>query len=208
MKKKTITINNNLDKLTQSILEVVNSKKRNIILIGGLSRSGKSYIAKEVSNELNNKGYQNIIINLDWWLISVDERKPDSNVLDRYEVDKIEHSIIHLIQGKTVFHPVYDQIKRRRIKEKCDEFIQIKKEIIIIEGIIALAIPNLLKMACLKIYVDISEELRLKRLSEFYLEYKKITVHEFDKLLNDRNLEEVPFIKKKKDNANVVFYNK
>lgn len=203
----TITINNNLSRLTENILEDINRKKRNIILIGGLSRSGKSFVANEVSNLLNEKGYKSIIVKLDWWLIGVDKRETDSTVLSRYDIGEIENSIIQLMQGKPIYHPLYDPIKRKRIKDQCDESVQIENGIIIIDGVVALAIPNLLKMAYLKIYVDISNELRMKRLSEFYLEYKNITKNEFEELLNRREKEEVPYIKKTKKNADIIFLN-
>lgn len=197
--------------LSSHIVEALKSEKRknksNLLLIGGCSRSGKSYIANEIKEILTRKGIDTIILELDAWLISKENRRPASTVLERYEIGNIINSIRDLQKGYSISPPLYDAITRRRIKGKNDKSVQQKNGIIIVDGVITLAIPELLDQATIKIFINIPDTLRKKRLAEFYLDYKKVSKNEFDMIFNEREKEEVPFIKSTKRNADLVFFN-
>jgi uridine kinase len=175
------------------------------VLIGGCSRAGKSYLAKLIKKFLEESLVETVIVELDAWLLSKNKRKSDSSVLERYEINNIVTSVIGLLDGNPIYPPVYDTVKRERIKENQDSPMQIKNGVIILEGVVALAVPELLKRASFRIFVDISDALRRERMAEFYLDYKKMLESEFHSIMDEREREEVPFVKSTRYNADVVF---
>lgn len=140
------------------------------------------------------KNINHVIVNLDNWLISIEKRKKDSTVLERYDCNAITESIIKLLNGEKIFPPIYDPYSRKRLAEQGKEPIGIERGIILIEGVIALALKELLKKAALKIYVKTDDQIRLARLKKFYLG-KGFTNEEARIIISERELEEVPFTK-------------
>lgn len=179
--------------------------KRNffIILIGGCSRSGKSSLANKLNNQFIQSGNNSLIVNLDSWIIDVEKRKPDSIVIERFKVNEIVNSVTALLRGDIIYPPVYDSILRKN--QGLSSPIQLKSGILIIEGVIALTIPELLEIANLKIYVNIPDVTRLKRLIHFYKTVKKMEKYEYRKIIIEREKEEVPFIKASKMQADIIY---
>ena len=182
-----------------------NSENKTIVLIGGVSRSGKSTLAKRLSIFFKTKMIECQIIELDSWLVSADQRKRNSKVIDRYHTKKIVNSMKDLMDGNVIFPPQYDSISRAQIAEIGSKSVSFKYGVLIIEGIIALALKELREIARLKIHTDISDFRRIKRLINFYKDVKALPNFEYKKLIKERELEEIPYIKKASDNADVIF---
>ena len=191
------------------LIEALNSSREQetmeLVLIGGCSRSGKSYLAGQLKKLLEESGFNVIIAKLDAWLVSKGKRKPGSNVLQRYETERIVSSITDLINGAPVYPPVYDVVTRERAREEQDSPLQITNGIVILEGVVALAIPELLGRASFRIFVDVPDTLRRERLADFYLNLKNLPKEEFLTMMDERENEEVPFIKSSRWNADVVY---
>ncbi len=174
-----------------------------IILIGGCSRSGKSSLAMKLKEQFLKSGNELVLLNLDSWIIDLEKRKPESKVIERFQINEIVRSVNNLLKGEVIHHPVYNPILRKN--QGFSSPIQIKSGILIIEGVVALAIPELLKIASLKIFVDVSNITRLKRLVFFYKEVKKVEQKEYRKIILEREKEEVPFIKASKKEADIIY---
>jgi len=173
-----------------------------IILIGGCSRSGKSTLAKHLSANFRESRIDALVLNLDAWVIDVDKRKPDSTVLERYDILEIASSIEQLLKGELISPPVYDPVVRK--KTGTGQPIGISNGILVIEGVIALALPELLTKANLRIFVDIADLPRIKRLVSFYRDIKKLDARSYKQLIRAREAEEVPFIKSTRSQADIV----
>lgn len=93
-------------------------------------------------------------------------REKKTKFIERFQVNEIVNSITSLVKGDIIFPPVYDPILRKN--QGLSEPIQIKSGILIIEGVIALTIQELLEIANLNIYVSIPDFTRLKRSIQFY----------------------------------------
>lgn len=176
-----------------------------LILIGGCSRSGKSIIASRLSQNFTANGIDNPIVAIDSWLISLENRKPDSTVLGRYDCETIIKSIKEILSGNIVYPPVYDINSRRRIAQQSKDPIFAKSGIIIVEGVIALALKELLDIAVLRIFVTVSDKIRLARLTDFYHKTKGLSIKQTKDVIFSREAEEVPFIKKTAEYADVIF---
>ena len=85
--------------------------------------------------------------------------------------------------------------------------VSITNGILFVDGVVALAIEELLKHAALRIFVDIPDTLRKQRLVHFYSEIKRLDEKECENIIKTREKEEVLFIKKTVVNADITFNN-
>lgn len=139
--------------------------KRSLVVgISGGSCAGKSYLAERIIQYLNLA---------DALLLSQDAYYKDLSGLSGEEMSR--HNFDHphsfdiglmlsqirsLLDGETVFQPIYDYTRHLRT----DRVREIQPApIILIEGILIFHYPELRDMMDLKIFVDVSEDIRLSR---------------------------------------------
>lgn len=198
---------NNVDYIIENVITSIGNseKKYFVILIGGCSRSGKSSLSENLINIFKSKGQNALLCGIDSWLISLEDRKINSFVKDRYDLDDICLAVNNLINCKPVIQPFYDSESRKRRKDVQGTTLFLESGILIIEGTITLAIENLLKLSDLNIYVETTEFKRIKRLIQFYSTTKKLSSPDYKKIIQEREQEEIPFIKKSVENAHFIF---
>ena len=140
-------------------------KKPVIIAIAGGTASGKTTVANEVIEAT--KGIGNVaILRLDDYYkrhddISLEERKllnydhPDS-----LDWDLLFKNLSELKKGHSIEKPIYDFTVHNRKSE-----VQIVEpaDVIIVEGILALAEKKIRNLADIKLYVDTADDLRFIR---------------------------------------------
>ena len=182
----------------------ISSKNILIVLIGGCSRSGKSTLARELTEKFSRAGIPCRILNIDSWLVSIDKRKPFSKVTERFDMVAVNMAVEEIVNGQIVTPPVYDPITRRQIQKIGNNPISITFGILIIDGVITLADEGLIKKSDFRIFVKISECKRLRRLINFYSHIKKVPKEEYKRIIRDREKEEVPLIKKSSALADVI----
>lgn len=135
-----------------------------IILIGGGSASGKTFVLKKVLEKIPADKIT---------VISIDDYYKDFSVLPMEERAKVNfdhpkafdwklmnEQIKALKNGQTIEKPIYDfTIHGRSPKTET----VVPKELIVIEGIMALVNKDLRAMGDLKVYINCSRERRLVR---------------------------------------------
>lgn len=176
-----------------------------LLLIGGYSRSGKTFLSRHLSNTLSERGIFNIILSLDAWIVSLEKRKQGWTVMDRYERSKIAESVSELLLGHKIFPPVYHPPSRKRVSERSEAPIEIKRGIVIAEGVVALSLNGLLDRALLKIFVDLPESDRILRLKKYYIEEKMMNEEEAKNIAIERELDEIPLVCQTSDCADIVY---
>lgn len=176
-----------------------------LILIGGCSRTGKSWLAHAVSERLAAAGVPCLILGLDAWLVSLEKRPVGSQVIKRYDCAAIERDATELLRGWPINPPVYDPRTRQRVSEASSEPVRIVRGIVIVEGVIALALPHLREEAALKVYVTVEDSTRWARLLSFYCDVKGVELSEAERILREREVEEVPFVRATRAWADLVF---
>lgn len=135
-----------------------------IILVGGGSSSGKSYVTGEV---IKNLGEDKVT------RITVDDYYKDQAEMpleDRYKVNYdhprafdwplMRRQIQALKDGKPIMKPVYDFVTLTR-SDKIEEVVP--KQLIVVEGIMALVDKQIRQMADLRVFIDASAERRFLR---------------------------------------------
>lgn len=183
----------------------LNQQKKTIILIGGYARVGKSTLAEKLNQKLKLRTIESQVVAMDSWLVSYNNRKPGSKVIDRYHTKNMANSLVDLIDGKVIYPPLYDSVTRNQLLVNGHDPVSFKDGILIIEGVIALAISELIERANLKINLEISNLKRYRRLINFYKEIKKLPSKDFKSLIKAREKEEIPFIKKLSHKADITF---
>ncbi len=200
-------VNSSVESLANRILTLKAASPDNLllVLVGGCSRAGKTALVSKLTENIAFSGIESTVMNLDSWLVSVDKRKYASSVLERYEVASIILSAKKIRQGEIVYPPVYDVVSRKRIAELAQNPIFINKGILFIDGVVALAIDELVENAALRIFVEIPDGLRRQRLVDLYSKVKKLGKKEYESIIEAREKEEVPFIKRTSANADIIF---
>ena len=135
-----------------------------LILIGGGSSSGKSYITKAVMEKL---GPDNIV------RLTMDDYYKDQSDMpmeDRYKVNYdhpkafdwplMRKQLKDLKDGKTILKPVYDFVTLNRT-DKVEEIVP--KKVILVEGTMALVDKAIRSLVDIKVFITASAERRFLR---------------------------------------------
>lgn len=181
---------------------LISKKKLLVVSIAGLSRSGKTTLSRDISKFLESKNIRNEIMSLDSWIIDFRKRKKNSTVFERYEMNEIENSIYQAVSGMLVKCPKYESVSRKRIKNSYSKLIKIDEGVLIIEGVVSLIRKSFFQFSAFKIFVEIRDILRIKRLIQFYRDKKKFPKMKYKKIIFTREEEEKKNIMNSKENAN------
>ena len=139
--------------------------KTTIIGIAGGTASGKTTLAKKVYEASQNYGSV-IMIRLDDYYKKIEGKTYEERTLvnydhpDSYDSKLLIEHLNDLRNGKSINRPTYDFVNHNR----SDETVLINPaNVIIVEGIMNFAIPELLKMFDIKIFVDTADDIRFIR---------------------------------------------
>ena len=130
-------------------------KKGILIGIAGASGSGKTLVAHTLYKQLGTEKVVNLQEDSyykDLVHLPFEERvKFNFDHPDAFDHELLRKHILLLLKGKTIEHPVYDFTTHTRKKETRKVG---PHEIVILEGILILAIPELRELMDIKIYID------------------------------------------------------
>ena len=135
-----------------------------IILVGGGTASGKTYVINEVVKLIGEENVAHLSIDdyyKDLTSLTMEERvKVNYDHPKAFDWPLIKKQLIDLKNDKTILKPIYDFTTHNR-SEKTVE-LQPKK-IVIVEGIMALVNKDIRSIGDLKIFINASRERRLLR---------------------------------------------
>lgn len=178
------------------------SKDNPVIVVSGLSRSGKSVLARVISIVLGKRGIASKILPLDHWIVDINERKDWMGVRQRYNYHGIVADLQALLDGKEIKLSKYD-VKKRTVRGQLGPFSLNKEEILIVDGIVGLDIEHLREITDFKIYVDVPEDIRKRRFYNFY-RYKGMSEEDIEELYLQRQNDETPIVVGTKKYADYV----
>lgn len=175
-----------------------------LIAVGGLARSGKSTWASVLLEVLAARGMRGVVISLDAWLRSTADRQP-GHVLDRFDLGAIVDAVERLADRETAVvlrlgH--YDRMSGE-LYERCERVSIHPSDVVILEGVPALAIDALRRAAASTFYVDCAESVRRERFSREY-RLRGVADRQIEALYHERQADEHPFIKATADVADTV----
>jgi len=194
-------INEPYKKFAYDIIAKIN-KKPFIIGIGGKSRSGKSTFATYLKKILEQQGKSVLVVELDNWILPKKERKPEQNVYERFQLNRIEEEIPKIIAGGSIELNEYDHLKRG-ICDKKVVYSGRDFDVIIIEGVVALSSEKLRKMYDIKAFCREQKDKFIKRVREFYL-WKGLSEGEIRQIIEERERDEYPLIEADEKFADII----
>ena len=132
--------------------------------IGGGTSSGKTTVAKSISEKLGSNNityinYDNYYLDLSHLSLS-ERREVNFDHPNSLDTDLLINDVSLLLDEKPIEMPIYDFVSHTRLREKS---IVYPKKIILLEGILALNNFKLRDMMDVKIFVDTATDERLIR---------------------------------------------
>ncbi len=135
-----------------------------LILIGGGSSSGKSYLTKKVIEEVGEGQITHLTLDdyyKDQSAMSVSERlKVNYDHPRAFDWKLMREQVAALKKGEAISKPVYDFVERTR-SGKIETILP--KKLVVIEGIMALVDKELRSMGDLRVFISASAERRFLR---------------------------------------------
>lgn len=164
------------------------------VLIGGCSRSGKSTVATVLREMMQDLNRQTHVISLDSWLKPLDQRIEGDGVMSRYDMEAVKNLLLPLKTSNSrqnISVPQYERMSRTHQHEIV--YSVGPNDLLIIEGVTALLDKVLLDCTEVRIYVEISEDIRTARLNEDY-SWRGEKQGAIDSRLASRQVDEVALV--------------
>jgi len=179
---------------------------RMLMGIAGGTGSGKTTVAKAIRRQLSEE--EVVIISHDMYYrdnshLSMDEReKINYDHPDALDNDLLIKQLKELRGGKTIQRPIYSFTSHTRLNET----VPIKPaDVIIVEGILVLAHPELRNILDIKIYVDTDPDVRfIRRLTRDIKERGRAVQSVIDQYLNVVRLMHMEFVEPSKRYADII----
>jgi len=179
-----------------------------MVLIGGPACAGKSTTAQVMAELILQIGKIPHVISMDGWLLPIENRNEGVGVMNRYnmvEIRKFVETFLGSFTRQNFNVPVYDRLNHSSYNY--DSISLGSNDVVILEGIPALADEFLCSNANVRIYVDVDDLERNKRLLKDYAwrnEKKNIVKQR----LASRMLDEIPEVRKSAINSTHKIINK
>jgi histidinol-phosphate phosphatase family protein len=172
-----------------------------VIAVGGQSRSGKSTLVSLLAQALRQAGISVRVLSLDNWLVDARHRTEGMSVRERFRYPDIESDIDRLLAGERVVVKHYDACSRT-VGGGLNCCLD-GASCLIVDGVPALDIAGLRKVASIRIFAETPEETRRNRFFAFY-RWKDIPEPDIEALYLRRLQDEVPIIEASRSHAHRV----
>ena len=175
---------------------VAHAAQSRLVLIGGPARAGKSSVARVLAEQLDSGDRRGHVISLDGWLKPVDARPEGSGVLERYDMAALTSALRPLLDDadrpRTIDVPVYN--RRTRASMLGRRIAVGPQDVLIVEGVPALLDPFLVARSEFRVFVDVDDRLRQRRLDADYA-WRDADTGPAMKRLRSREHDELPAVR-------------
>ncbi|AGM24999.1 uridine kinase [Spiroplasma chrysopicola] len=143
---------------------MLDQKEVQILAIAGGTASGKTTVAKKIAHILKNQRI--VYLAMDSYYKSLDNlslverKKINFDHPNAIDLDLLISHLTSLKQGMDVLRPIYDFTQNNRLKET--ELVK-AGDVIILDGILALAIEEIRKLSNIKIFIKTEDDIRFIR---------------------------------------------
>ena len=122
---------------------------------------------------------------------------------DAYDINLLQEHLKLLKDGKGIKKPIYDFVLHNRSKDKIETIMPCN--VVILEGILILGIPEIEKMCDIKLYVDTPDDIRfIRRLERDTLLRGRSVDSVINQYLNTVRPMHISFVEKSKMNADLI----
>lgn len=140
-----------------------------MILLGGPARSGKSTAAQVLREIFTEMGRVAHVVPLDAWLKPANMRVEGAGVFSRYDLQRCAEELAWLrdASGRVTFEVSYRDRKTGALRASSTLSVG-HQDVLIVEGVPALAYPQLRDLSPARIHLRVKDETRRKRLESEY----------------------------------------
>jgi len=172
---------------------IVKAKQR-LILVAGPARAGKSSTACVLAEQLRASGWVVHVLSLDSWLQPIDQRPEGGGVLNRYDMQAVLSTLTPILEGGRhwIQLPFYERMSRT-LKSGLQHSIG-PEDLIILEGVPALLEPALIDSADIRVFVDVDDDNRVRRLKDDYT-WRGASWDDVETRLHSRDRDELPAVR-------------
>jgi D,D-heptose 1,7-bisphosphate phosphatase len=156
--------------LTRQLLSIAaDAAAARLILVGGLARSGKTSTARALAEILSGTGRPAHIIAMDRWLKPAADRREGAGVLNRYDMAAFTAAILPVLEGASRVDLKLPAPDGAAARSGPGETLSIgPDDLVLVEGVPALLLPELVRRAAVRIFVECDEGTRTRRLQREY----------------------------------------
>jgi uridine kinase len=166
-----------------------------LVLISGPARAGKSSAARVLAEQLGAAGRMVHVLALDGWLKPVGQRPEGFGVLERYDMSAATAALVPIIASASrhaLPWPCYER-KSRTTQSGPTRSVG-PDDIVIVEGVTALMDSTLCAASDLRVFVDVDDAQRLKRLEADYA-WRGETYGSTASRISSRDHDELPVVR-------------
>ena len=176
-----------------------------LIVIGGKSRSGKTWLTAELHRRMSSAGGTAAVLCMDDYLggpgyleavgVPVGSFPIERELALKFNYTRILGDVEALLSGSAIHPPVYDRERRRRRLEQAQEPL-LPGGSLILEGTPALCMKELERFPSVRIYVEAAQAERRDLLMKDWMETKGLGREEAERLFCYRTEHEEPYIER------------
>lgn len=172
-----------------------------LALVGGPARAGKSSVSRVMAELISATGRTVHIISLDGWLHPAECRIEGMGVLNRYDMVSAVSLLLPLLTtDRRHWIQVPEHERKSRTLSSSSPVSIGPDDFIIVEGVPALIENPLIAYACVRMFVDVPDEIRFRRLQEEYA-WRGETSESIERRISSRECDELPIVRDSTKNA-------
>jgi uridine kinase len=174
-----------------------------VINIGGNTRSGKTTLASYLLYALREMQMPIQLISLDNWILPKPARDEANSVFERFNMLKLVKDIQALMRGESLEMTTYMHHPESKGDKVRYHIPQDKSHIVIIEGVVAISMPQLRGISSCKIFRALSQEKLRQRFIKFYT-WKGYDMDYIEKVYAKRKADEYDLIDEDAEFAHIL----
>jgi histidinol-phosphate phosphatase family protein len=175
-----------------------------LLLVGGLARSGKSTMAAVIASELRLRGHEVCVLPLDRWIRSAEDRA--EGLMGRYDADLARATLRPWMEGAALEDaaaPFYDRQRRRSVQGPA---LCIGKDaVFVLEGVPALLLNPDTQRRTRRVFIRGDEGLRGARMRADYVDRTGATAEDAAAAYAARQADEASLVAGGGEEADFIF---
>ncbi|MFN4299927.1 MAG: HAD-IIIA family hydrolase [Thermaurantimonas sp.] len=193
--------------VAESLLQRIrtSSKRPYVLAIAGNTGTGKSTLATYVQRYFLRNGINVLKVELDHWILASEKRSSAHDLHEIYQINRLEEDLKNFLEGKSVTPTGYQRNPTWKIEPPKYKLTS-ETDVVIVEGIVALMLKNLVDKYDWKLFCTVSDKTFYRNLYQLN-RWKGRTDEEIKQMIQLRKSSEYNVIAEQGTLADEVIWN-